>query len=113
MKRNKEEALAFLRENHGFLLICHDNPDGDTLGSALGLFFALKKLGKDAQIACGDPVPDKYRVLPGWEKVRFPGEIRGSFIPFLTMSDTSRMISSLSRPLLNVLGIYRSTSCTV
>ena len=67
MKRNKEEALAFLRENHGFLLICHDNPDGDTLGSALGLFFALKKLGKDAQIACGDPVPDKYRVLPGWE----------------------------------------------
>lgn len=79
MKRNREEALAFLRENHGFLLICHDNPDGDTLGSALGLFFALKKLGKDVQIACGDPVPDKYQSLPGWDAVCFPEDIRQDF----------------------------------
>lgn len=114
MKRNKEEALAFLRENHGFLLICHDNPDGDTLGSALGLFFALKKLGKDAQIACGDPVPDKYRVLPGWEKVRFPGEIRREYhaVIFVDCADTGLFRKSRELMLDNSLCIDHHISNT-
>ena len=42
------------------LLLCHKNPDGDTLGSAGALYWALTALGKRAAIFCSDPVTDRY-----------------------------------------------------
>lgn len=47
-----DEIASFFRDNDGFLLLCHRRPDGDTLGSALGLMRALRYLGKTAYIAC-------------------------------------------------------------
>ena len=69
MKSNLMPAVEFIRAHDSFLLICHDNPDGDTLGSALGLSFALKQLGKDSRVICGDPVPQKYLQIPGAKTV--------------------------------------------
>ncbi|MBE5781604.1 MAG: hypothetical protein E7328_07305 [Clostridiales bacterium] len=69
MKINREEALRFIKEHDRFLLLCHDNPDGDTLGSALGLLFACKKLMKHCRVACGDGVPLLYAGLPGAKDV--------------------------------------------
>jgi len=42
------------------LIICHKNPDGDTLGSAAGLMHALKKLGKTCAVLCNDEIAPKY-----------------------------------------------------
>lgn len=42
------------------LLLCHKNPDGDTLGSAGALYWALTALGKRAAIFCSDPVTERY-----------------------------------------------------
>ena len=36
-----------VRANERFLLVAHENPDGDALGSILGTKFALNRLGKD------------------------------------------------------------------
>ena len=47
-----EEIAAFLREGDNFQLLCHKRPDGDTLGSALGLMLALQHLGKTVYISC-------------------------------------------------------------
>ena len=47
-------------------LICgHITPDGDSLGSALALALALKKLGKEVTVAGPDPIPEIYGFLPG------------------------------------------------
>jgi bifunctional oligoribonuclease and PAP phosphatase NrnA len=51
------------------LLLAHEKPDPDALGSALGLAFALAPLGKRCVIACADPVPANYTFLPGRETV--------------------------------------------
>ena len=50
--------------------ICHENPDADTLGSALALRFAAERLGKQAEVVAADPVPPSLAHLPGMGDVR-------------------------------------------
>lgn len=53
------EIAAFLKEGDNYVLLCHRRPDGDTLGSALGLRNALRHLGKTVHIVCAhDPSPN-------------------------------------------------------
>lgn len=42
----------------------HTSPDGDSLGSSLGLLQALRKLGKDAYIICMEDFPETFNYLP-------------------------------------------------
>lgn len=49
------------------LLICHKSPDGDTLGSGLGLYHSLKAIGKNPTVACIDPAAPEFSFLPGIE----------------------------------------------
>jgi len=42
------------------LILTHKSPDGDTLGSAYGLYYALTAIGKRARVACSDPLPKKF-----------------------------------------------------
>ena len=63
MEINCKEAAAFLREAEDVLILCHRNPDGDTLGSGCGLCHALKNMGKRARILVNDPIPRKFRYL--------------------------------------------------
>jgi phosphoesterase RecJ-like protein len=49
------------------LVVSHVNPDGDTIGSALALAWALRARGSDVRLACADPVPALLHFLPGVE----------------------------------------------
>jgi len=73
------------------LLVCHMDPDGDAIGSLLGLDCALRRLGKQSTLACPTPVPAKYRFLP--DSDRITTKPRGAFdlIISLDCSDTQRM----------------------
>lgn len=53
-------VASLLKQRERILLLCHQSPDGDTLGSAAGLCLALQRLGKQARIECSDPFPRKY-----------------------------------------------------
>lgn len=55
----KQAADALLQADD-VLLLCHQYPDGDTIGSAAGLCLALQRLGKRVRMACNDPFPPKY-----------------------------------------------------
>jgi phosphoesterase RecJ-like protein len=46
------------------MLVCHENPDGDALGSALGVGLALESLGARVNLVCVDPVPPMYDYMP-------------------------------------------------
>lgn len=50
--------------------ICHENPDADTLGSALALRMAAERLGKRAEVVAADPVPPSLAMLPHADEVR-------------------------------------------
>jgi phosphoesterase RecJ-like protein len=51
------------------LVICHLSPDGDAIGSLLGLGLALRTLGKRVTLACEDPPPPKFSFLPGYSSI--------------------------------------------
>jgi len=55
-----------LRSNDRFLLVTHENPDGDALGSLLATKLALDALGKDSEMYLyGDaPLPKEYGFMP-------------------------------------------------
>jgi phosphoesterase RecJ-like protein len=47
--------------------IAHESPDGDCIGSALGMVHILRLMGKTAIAACADPAPKNLSFLPGLE----------------------------------------------
>lgn len=49
------------------VLLAHEHPDPDALGSAFGLAHALTPLGKECVVACADPAPANYGFLLGIE----------------------------------------------
>jgi bifunctional oligoribonuclease and PAP phosphatase NrnA len=55
-----------IREHDRFLLVTHENPDGDALGSILGTKLALDRLGKDTVMYLGGDTapPAEYEFLP-------------------------------------------------
>ncbi len=57
------QAAALLKNADNILLLAHQYPDGDTLGSNFALCRALQSLGKTVRVECGDPIPDKYDYL--------------------------------------------------
>jgi len=58
-------AIDALNASDRLLLTCHVKPDGDALGSLLGLGLALKDAGKDVTFFIEDPAPDTLQFLPG------------------------------------------------
>ena len=59
----EQEAAALLRQADNILLLAHQYPDGDTLGSSFALCRALQRLGKTARVLCADPIPERYDYL--------------------------------------------------
>ena len=74
MAGSMAEILSFIRDNQQFTVMSHTSPDGDTLGSALGMVYMLRAMGKEAEAVCSDPVPDNLSFLPGADEVKVGGE---------------------------------------
>ncbi len=68
------EAADLLRGADHILILSHQSPDGDTLGSATALCRGLQKLGKHAMIRCSDKITPKFQYL-------FEGIKSEDFIP--------------------------------
>jgi len=60
-----KKILKELKEGKSFLVLSHQNPEGDALGSTLAMAFALKSLGKSVTTFNQDGVPDNLMFLPG------------------------------------------------
>ena len=65
MSDDLQAVADTLRSHERFLLVTHENPDGDALGSLLAAKLGLDSLGKDAQMYLyGDaPLPTEYSFL--------------------------------------------------
>ena len=63
MRIEFSEAVNELKSADDILILCHRNPDGDTLGSGFALLRALKLMGKRARLSCDDKIPTKFSYL--------------------------------------------------
>ena len=79
-KLTRGQAAELIKGMEGKILITtHKNPDGDAVGSSLGWYHFLKKMGKDVEIFYRDRIPYFFDFLPGVEKVGSGAEIKGSY----------------------------------
>jgi phosphoesterase RecJ-like protein len=65
---NEDSISALLDLLHGcqtFVITSHTRPDGDAIGSSLGMYHLLKSMGKQATVVFVDPIPAIYASLPG------------------------------------------------
>ena len=74
-----EQAAARLQAAGSVLILCHKNPDGDTVGCGSALYHALTALGKTAAVLCADPIPPRFAYTQ-------PRLFRGEFEPELVVA---------------------------
>jgi bifunctional oligoribonuclease and PAP phosphatase NrnA len=59
-----------LQEARQILIVSHIRPDGDAVGSLLGLGLALEEIGKKVQMVLDDGLPASFHYLEGSERVQ-------------------------------------------
>lgn len=94
---SRDTALAIkqaVEQAQHIVVIQADNPDGDSLSSALALESILGDLGKDVSLYCGVNIPTYLRHLEGWDRVQT--ELPRSF-------DLSIIVDTSARSLLEQL----------
>ncbi|HEX8098289.1 MAG TPA: bifunctional oligoribonuclease/PAP phosphatase NrnA, partial [Pyrinomonadaceae bacterium] len=64
------QVVELIEARRRFAITSHVRPDGDSLGSSLGLYWLLRSLDKDVEVVMRDAVPHAYRKLPGAQSVR-------------------------------------------
>ncbi len=97
-----KERLSQARQ---VLIASHVRPDGDAIGSLLGLGLALQEVGKSVQMVLQDGVPASFRFLKGHEQIR--QEPQGEWDTFISVdcADFKRLgkaFASLPRPDINI-----------
>jgi phosphoesterase RecJ-like protein len=90
-----ERVAGELRTRDRFLLTAHEGPDGDALGSLLGMHKVLTQLGKDSVMfmaAKEFPLPVEYRFLPLEEVFHEPpADMADRTVIFLDCGNIDRM----------------------
>ena len=74
-----DRILEILGESHTIAVCSHMRPDGDCIGSTLGLALALLEQGKEVICWNQDPVPDKLRFLDPDQLIQAPRPIKRAF----------------------------------
>jgi len=72
------------------LVVSHVRPDGDAIGSLLGVGLALLEIGKDVQMVISDGIPDNFRFLAGSELVKTKPIGKVDYIIVVDSSDIER-----------------------
>ncbi len=77
-----DHIKTILQDATHVVILQADNPDGDSLGSALALEQILGDMGKEPHLYCGVDIPSYLHYLPGWDRVskELPQHIDASII---------------------------------
>ena len=70
------ETAKALSGAERIVITAHVNPDGDAIGSSLGLMHTLRGMGKEVRVFIDDDIPANFSVLPGREQIERPGKER-------------------------------------
>lgn len=89
--REREQVQALLEGARRVLIVAHVDPDGDAIGAALGLAWALRRRGASCALACAHPVPESLRFLPGSDAFVPQWRVDEDVIVVVDTGDTARI----------------------
>jgi phosphoesterase RecJ-like protein len=81
------KVLSYLNSKSKVVIFSHINPDGDAIGSALGLYHFLTERVGDVQVIMPNRIPDFLKFLPGTEKVIYFDTETEKASPFINNAD--------------------------
>ena len=84
-------ARQAFHQAHRILITSHQRPDGDAIGSVLGLGLALQNDGKEVQMVLSDGVPSSFRHLTGSDQIEKNTEGDFDITVVLDCSDLERI----------------------
>lgn len=82
------DAIAALRAAHRVAITTHVRPDGDALGSCLGLQDLLRNSGIDADIVGVGPIADRYLFLLEGAEILDPDKVSSEDYDLLVVLDS-------------------------
>lgn len=91
--------IKTIEKGKNILLFTHVSPDGDTIGSAVGLQLALEGMGKKVTVTCSDPVPQVLNYMEKAKEVTLPGLLKAGDYDLaiaVDVSDQLRLGNALS-----------------
>lgn len=92
------QSRELLRGCTNPLLVTHISPDGDAVGSLLGLGWVLRELGLSPVLSCDHPLPARFNFLPGYNEVTTDPQGVFDLVVSLDCSDRERMGEIGARP---------------
>ncbi|MGB2751919.1 MAG: bifunctional oligoribonuclease/PAP phosphatase NrnA [Pyrinomonadaceae bacterium] len=86
------QVVELIETKHTFGITTHIKPDGDGVGSSLGLCWLLRSLGKEAEVMVRGDVPPAYHNLPGADEILDVSSVNGKYdaIFVIECSDVDR-----------------------
>jgi bifunctional oligoribonuclease and PAP phosphatase NrnA len=86
------KIVRAIKKRDDYLLVGHSIPDGDCIGSLIGMYLGLVALGKKVRVLLQEPVPVIYRYLVGSAAVQPPEQLKEPIhnVIFLDCSDPER-----------------------
>ena len=87
MKITMDAAAQMLRDAQTVVLTSHIRPDGDAIGSTLGLMHVLRAQGKEVRILIDDEIPRIFSILPGVDQIERPIESQRYTADLLVVCD--------------------------
>ena len=89
-----EKALILAKERFGaaqrVLLVTHARPDGDAVGSLVGLGLALQQGGRQVQMVIEDGVPSEFRLMEGSDQILRRPEGQFDLVGLVDCSEVER-----------------------
>ena len=70
-----DEILKEIKEAKSIVILTHESPDGDAIGSSLAMKFILEKLEKKADVII-EEYPRMFQFLPGTDEIKVDSEIK-------------------------------------
>ncbi|MCK5332855.1 bifunctional oligoribonuclease/PAP phosphatase NrnA [Candidatus Parcubacteria bacterium] len=64
-----EKAIDLIQSSNSIILLSHKNPDGDAVGSVLGLAQGLESIGKKVKCFSKDVIPSVFDFLPSISQI--------------------------------------------
>ena len=84
-----EKIANTLLEHDKILIITHENPDGDALGSSFALKYTLNALGKDAEVVLNSSLPVSFE-FTGWRPVVYSEQLSADCVVGLDFNMLTR-----------------------
>jgi phosphoesterase RecJ-like protein len=89
MDTNFNKITELINQSENVLIIQADNPDSDSLGSALILESVLEEMGKQVSLYCGIEIPSYIKYFNGWDLINKYLPNRFDLTIFVDVSTTS------------------------